>query len=95
MLYRGYLTPRLGRLAGATWLGVVLSAVTFGLQHIALPLLDVQTSISRVIPTFLGGLLLAAFYVRLKRLAPLILAHWLLDFLFLGLLPLLLVLRSQ
>jgi len=68
--------------------------LAFGLQHVALPLIGVQVAISRVIPTFLAGLVLALLYVRLKRLVPLIVGHWLLDFLALGLLPLLAVLRG-
>lgn len=94
LTYRGYLLPRLAGLTGATSLGVLLSSLAFGLQHVALPLIGVQVAISRVIPTFLAGLVLALLYVRLKRLAPLIVGHWLLDFLALGLLPLLAVLRG-
>lgn len=89
LAYRGYLQPRIARLTGAAWLGVLLPSMAFGLQHLALPLVDVQTSVSRVIPAFLAGLLLAACYARLKRIMPLVYAHWLLNFLGLGLFPLL------
>lgn len=88
-LYRGYLQPRLIALTGRTWVGVLLTAFFFGLQHLVLPLYDVQTSLSRFVGTFLIGLLFGALYQRQQRLLPLIIAHWLIDVIGLGLLPLL------
>jgi membrane protease YdiL (CAAX protease family) len=88
-LYRGYLQPRLIALTNSRWLGIVLTAFFFGLQHIVLPLYDAPTSMSRFVSTFLIGLLFGVLYHRQKRLLPLIIAHWLVDVIGLGLLPLL------
>jgi hypothetical protein len=58
----------------------------------ALPLLDAQTSLSRFLATVVMGLALNALYLWLGRLLPLVVAHWALDVLLLGLLPLIVVL---
>jgi len=87
-LYRGYLQPRLIALTRNTWVGILLTAFFFGVQHLVLPLYDVQTSLSRFVSTFLIGLLFGMLYQRQKRLLPLIIAHWLIDVIGLGLLPL-------
>jgi membrane protease YdiL (CAAX protease family) len=94
LTYRGYALPRIAGLTGSTGAGVLLSSLAFGLQHVALPLVGVQVAISRVVPTFLAGLVLALLYVKLKRLLPLMVGHWLLDFVALGLLPLLVAVKS-
>jgi len=46
---------------------------------------DWQTSLSRFISAFLIGLLFGAIYQKQKRLLPLIIAHWAIDFVGLGL----------
>jgi membrane protease YdiL (CAAX protease family) len=83
-LYRGYLQPRfqarLGRVGS-----VIVVAVFFGLQHSAFALGSVQAVVARVLTTFLVGLVLGGLYLWLKRLAPLVFAHWLIDVLGLGL----------
>lgn len=94
MTYRGYIQPRLAALTGKPWLAIVIMAFGFGLQHIALPLTDWQTSLSRFISTFLLGLLFGAIYQKQKRLLPLIIAHWAIDFVGLGLFPLLWVMSQ-
>ena len=88
-LYRGYLQPRfqarLGRVGG-----ILVVAVLFGLQHSAFALGNVQAMVARVLAMVLVGLVLGGLYVWLKRLAPLVVAHWLVDVLGLGL-PILLL----
>lgn len=83
-LYRGYLQPRLqariGRVAG-----VVVVALLFSLQHVAFSLGSWDGVAARVIATFLCGLVFGALYVWLQRLVPLVVAHWLIDVLGLGL----------
>jgi membrane protease YdiL (CAAX protease family) len=94
-LYRGYLQPRLIALTNSKWLGIVLTAFFFGLQHIVLPLYNVETSLSRFVSTFIIGLLFGVLYQRQKRLLPLIIAHWLIDVIGLGLIPLLVATTGQ
>jgi uncharacterized protein len=92
LAYRGYALPRLAALTGRAWLAAVIVAVGFGLQHVALPLVDVWTSLCRFVTTLVVGLALNALSLRLGRLLPLVVAHWVLDFVLLGLLPLIVVL---
>jgi uncharacterized protein len=92
LAYRGYALPRLAARIGRAWLAAGVVAVGFGLQHLALPLVDARTSLARFLATLIVGLALNALSLRLGRLLPLIVAHWALDFVLLGLLPLIAVL---
>lgn len=95
MTYRAYALPRLVALTGKPWIGIVIMSLGFGLQHAVLPLIDWRTSLSRVLAMFLVGIVFGVLYLKLKRLVPLIVGHWALDFLFLGLFPLLTVLATR
>ena len=84
LLYRGWaqreLTARTSR-----GLGVLIMAVFFALQHAALTRLDVEAQLSRFVAMFLVGLLFGVLYLWRRRLWPLIVAHWLLNVVGLGL----------
>lgn len=84
LVYRGYaqehLTARLGRVGG-----VLVVAAFFGLQHAALSATGWDDMAARVIGTFIAGTAFGLLRVWLKRLAPLIFGHWLLDVIGLGL----------
>ncbi|MFW6599385.1 CPBP family intramembrane glutamic endopeptidase [Propionibacteriaceae bacterium Y2011] len=84
VLYRGYLqhvlSERLGRLVG-----LLIMSVAFGIQHLALTAPDPQAWLARFLTTFFAGLVFGLLAWWMKRLWPLIVAHWLLDVLFLGL----------
>ena len=95
MTYRAYALPRLVVLTGRPWIGVVIMSAGFGLQHAVLPLVDWQTSLSRILAMFLVGIVFGVLYLKLKRLVPLIVGHWALNFLFLGLFPLIAVLTAR
>lgn len=88
LLYRGFamhaLTGRLGRFGSL----LVVSAF-FALQHSALTDLDPRAQLARFITTFVGGMALGMLYRWRQRLWPVVVAHWVLDVLGLGL-PLLL-----
>ncbi|HHV22969.1 MAG TPA: CPBP family intramembrane metalloprotease [Propionibacterium sp.] len=92
VLYRGWaqteLTTRTNR-----GLGLVIMAFFFALQHAALTPLELRAQVARFITTFLAGLMFGALYLWRKRLWPLIIAHWLLDVVGLGL-PILLAALS-
>lgn len=87
-LYRGYLQPRWGARIGG-WPGLLLVAAAFGLQHVAFALFTPEAAASRALANGLLGVLLGVLFRKLGRLWPLVVAHWLLDVLGLGL-PLLL-----
>ena len=87
-LYRGYLQPRLQGRVGLT--GAVLTAsAVFALQHIAFAPSDPRAMVAAVARTFLIGLMFAGLLLWRRRVVPLVVGHWLLDLLGLGL-PLLL-----
>jgi membrane protease YdiL (CAAX protease family) len=93
MVYRGYALPRLEAATHSQWLSLLIVSLGFGLQHIALPLVDWRTSLARFLGMLPIGLLFGWIYFKQRRLLPLIVAHWAVDFLGLGLLPLLAVLH--
>lgn len=84
LAYRGYaqsaLTARWGR-----WSAVLTMALFFGLQHVPLSLESPQAALARFITTALAGVMFGLLVWWLRRLTPLIAAHWLLNVLFLGL----------
>lgn len=83
-VYRGYaqprLQPRLGRLGA-----LVVVAAVFGIQHIGFALTSGPDIAAKVLTTLFAGLLLGGLWLWMRRLMPLVLAHWGLDLLFLGL----------
>ena len=93
-LYRGYAAEALeSRFHKAAALVVI--AFFFALQHAALTPLSPRAQLSRFITTFLGGLLLGGMRWRCRRgLWPLVVAHWGLDVLGLGL-PILLASQAS
>lgn len=82
-VYRGYAQPRLQRHLGR--LGALLVvAVVFGIQHIGFALTSGPDVAAKVLTTVLAGLILGGLWLWMRRLVPLVLAHWGLDLLFLG-----------
>lgn len=88
-LYRGYLQTHLTARFGL-WVGLLVPAVFFGLQHVAFSLTTPEAATARVIAMTLVGVMFGALYLWRKRLGQLIIAHWLFDVIGLGL-PLLMI----
>ncbi|MGI8459786.1 MAG: CPBP family intramembrane glutamic endopeptidase [Propionibacteriaceae bacterium] len=84
LLYRGYLLSRLTARLG-WWPAALLVSLGFGLQHAAFSASSFSAVLARVIATFLLGLVFATLARKLGRLAPLIIGHWLVDVVGLGL----------
>lgn len=84
ILYRGVALHALKVRFGAAP-AVLITAVFFGLQHAALSTDSLSSALARVITTFLAGLLFAFFAIKVRRLLPIIVAHWALDVVGLGL----------
>ncbi|HTX75880.1 MAG TPA: CPBP family intramembrane glutamic endopeptidase [Terracidiphilus sp.] len=79
--YQGYVLPRLEALTGRTWAAVAIVCFFFTLQHCAIGfLLDWRSILSRFCAFLPGCLAVTLIYVRTRRLAPLIFAHWPMDF---------------
>lgn len=83
-VYRGYAQPRLQRGLGRIG-SLVVVAIVFGLQHIGFALTSGPDVAAKVLTTLFAGLILGGLWLWMKRLMPLVLAHWGLDLLFLGL----------
>ncbi len=79
--YLGFLFPRLEKIVGSTILAALLVAVFWALQHIFLPFLpDAAYLISRVGAAFIvAAATIAVFLIGKRKLAPLILVHWIAD----------------
>jgi len=72
--------PRLQALTGRTWMAVGITGFWWAAQHCALPFFfDWRYLVFRFL-AFLPGVLVAMLlYLRTRRLAPLIIAHWPMD----------------
>lgn len=92
LLYRGVVLQALRSRFPAV-VAVLVSSVFFGLQHAALSLGSPADAAARVLTTFLCGIVFAVLALRLRRLVPLVVGHWVLDVLGLGLPMLVLALR--
>ena len=91
-LYRGVALHALTDRRGPV-LAVLITAACFGLQHAALSPSSPAEMLARVLATFVLGVLFAVLALRLRRLLPLIVAHWAIDVLGLGLPLMILALR--
>jgi membrane protease YdiL (CAAX protease family) len=81
MTYTGYALPRLEVLSGRAWLAVIIVTFGWALQHSALPLmLDWRWAAYRFGSSLLLGVALSILYLRIRRLLPLIIAHWAANF---------------
>ncbi len=80
MTYNGYALPRIQALTGRKWIAVAIVGFWWALQHSFLPLIwDWKYVLWRFL-WFLPGVLVATLmYLWLRRLFPLILAHWPMD----------------
>jgi uncharacterized protein len=78
--YQGYVVPRIQALSGRAWVAVVVVGFWWALQHSFIPFIAdwrfVLWRFLAFLPGIIGFILL---YLRTKRLAPLIVAHYIMD----------------
>ncbi|MFX4273432.1 CPBP family intramembrane glutamic endopeptidase [Propionibacteriaceae bacterium Y1685] len=84
LVYRGFGQKGLQSAIGR-WPAMLVVAAFFGLQHAALSMTSGEMMLSRVIGTFIAGVAFGIMAMRFRTLWPLIIGHWLLDVLGLGL----------
>jgi membrane protease YdiL (CAAX protease family) len=78
--YQGYVLPRLYAVSGSLWLAVLLVSFWWALQHSFIPfILDWHYVAWRFLAFWPGCGAMVLIYLRTRRLAPLIVAHWLMD----------------
>ena len=80
MTYNGYVLPRLIAMTKSTWLSVAIVAFFFSLQHSFLMLAGFRFGLYMFITFVPLTIAMEVAYLRLRRLPPLIVAHWLMDF---------------
>jgi hypothetical protein len=79
--YNGYLFPRLEVLTKRTWATVLIVGFAWTLHHVFFPLvLDWKYVIWRFLQFLVVGTVFPFLFTRLRRLSPLIVTHWLMDF---------------
>ncbi len=80
MTYNGYLVPRLRVLSGSTTLAVGLVAFFWSFQHAFMPMtFDPDFMLHRFLSSIPNSVFMILVYLRLRRLLPLAIAHWLMD----------------
>jgi hypothetical protein len=80
MTYNGYALPRLIAQTRSTWLSVAIVTFFFALQHSFLMLAGFQFGLYMFLTFVPLTIALQLAYLRIGRLPPLIVAHWLMDF---------------
>jgi membrane protease YdiL (CAAX protease family) len=80
MTYNGYVLPRLQVLTRRTWVAVLLVCFWWALQHSFIPfILDWKYVVWRFLFFLPGVLVFSLIYLWIRRLPPLIVAHWSMD----------------
>ncbi len=79
MTYNGYALPRLIAQTKSKWLAVALVSFFFSLQHSFLALATFRQGLYMFLLFIPLTVALELIYLRIKRLPPLIVAHWLMD----------------
>ena len=80
LTYNGYALPRIEVLSGSRWKAIVIVGFWWALQHSFLPfILDWRYVAWRFLSFLPGVVAFMLVYLRLRRLPPLILAHWSMD----------------
>jgi membrane protease YdiL (CAAX protease family) len=80
MTYQGYVLPRLEALTGRTWIAFAAVAFWFTAQHCVIGFVpDLRSNLCRFVGFFPGVVIVIAIYLRTRRLAPLIVGHWIID----------------
>lgn len=78
--YQAYVLPRLEVLSGRTWIALFTVGFCWAAQHCFLPFVpDWKFLLFRFLGFLPGVFILMLLYLRTRRLAPLIVAHWPMD----------------
>jgi uncharacterized protein len=79
LTYNGYALPRLKAITGSTWLSVPLVCFFWSIQHSFLPWVNPQHALYLFLTFVPLTIAMQVIYLRVRRLPPLILGHWLMD----------------
>jgi len=79
LTFQGYALPRLQAFTRSTWFSMALVSIGWSIQHSFLPWINPQHALYLFI-TFVPLTIASQFiYLRVRRLTPLIIGHWLMD----------------
>jgi membrane protease YdiL (CAAX protease family) len=80
LTFNGYVLPRLEALTRRPWLAVAVVGGLWAMMHAAIPtLFDARYLLWRTLSFLPLCLTMSALYLRLRRLAPLVITHWAMD----------------
>jgi uncharacterized protein len=80
MTYAGYVLPRAQALSRRTWAAIALVGFFWSIQHSFLPFIpEWRNFVWRFLAFIPGIIVMVLIYLRVRRLAPLIVAHWCMD----------------
>ena len=79
MTYEGYALPRLIALTKSPWLSVAVVSFFYSIQHSFLSLATFQQGFYMFLTFIPLTIALELIYLRVRRLTPLIIGHWLMD----------------
>jgi len=79
MTYNGFALPRLIALTNSRWLSVVMVSFFFSIQHSFLTLAGFQFGLYIFLTFIPLTIVMELLYLTIRRLPPLIVAHWLMD----------------
>jgi uncharacterized protein len=80
MIYQGYALPRLKVFFGHAWPAILWVGFGWALQHSFLPFINLKYAVFAFLLFFPLTIALQLIYLRVKRLLPLIIGHWGMDF---------------
>jgi len=79
LTYNGYALPRLKAITKSTWFSVALVGFFWSIQHSFLPWVNLQHGLYLFLTFVPLTVALQLIYLRVRRLTPLIIGHWLMD----------------
>jgi membrane protease YdiL (CAAX protease family) len=79
MTYNGYIMPRLLAMTKSRWVSVAVVSFFFAIQHSFLSLATFQHAFYGFLSFLPLCIALELVYLRIRRLPPMIVAHWLMD----------------
>jgi membrane protease YdiL (CAAX protease family) len=79
LTYNGYALPRLVEITKSRWISVAIVSLFFALQHSFLMLAGFRFGLYMFLAFLPLSIAMTLAYLRIRRLPPLIVAHWLMD----------------
>jgi uncharacterized protein len=79
LTYDGYALPRLKATTKSTWLSVAVVSFFWAIQHSFLPYVNPQHGLYLFLTFVPLTIVLQLIYLRVRRLTPLIMGHWMMD----------------